>query len=373
MDRNANPLGGLLPSGQAGEARPSRPPSFDGGGWAEAASDGIEAVVPAGPPGQPQRMHAITFAAPHAAFEDATLPDPGPPEGHDLLIAVEAIGINPLDLKQHDGPPRVLGVDAAGVVLAAGPLARGFGPGDRVVCLAPPNRPGAYAQKLLVDGRLAGRIPETLSFADAAALPCAGLTAWEALFERLRVTREGSLLVLGAAGGVGSMAVQLARGFGMARVVGTAARPESRAWVERMGADAVLDHASDLPAQARAAKLRFDHIFVTQGTERHWPALTAMLAPRGSICAIDQPGALEMAALRAKGGGFLFEALFAKALSQAPDMATQGATLTALAADHRLLPTITRNPGRICAAHVAVCHAWIAEGRMLGKAVLEGW
>ncbi len=318
-------------------------------------------------------MQAITFTAPGAAFEDTKLPDPAPPEGQDLLIAVEAIGINPLDVKQHVGPPRVLGVDAAGVVLAAGPLAEGFSTGDRVCCAAPPNRAGAYAQRLLIDARLVGRIPDAMGFAAAAALPCAGLTAWEALFERLRVTREGSLLVLGAAGGVGSMAVQLARGFGMARVVGTASRPESRAWVERMGADSVLDHAGDLPMQARAAKLRFDHIFATQGTERHWPALLAMLAPRGSICAIDQPGPLEMSALRARGGAFMFEALFAKALAQAPDMASQGAALTAMAADARLLPTITRNPGRICAAHVAVCHGWIMEGRMLGKAVLEGW
>ena len=122
-------------------------------------------------------MRAITFAAPGAAFEDSVLPDPPPPEGHDLLIAVEAIAINPLDLKQHAGPPRVLGVDAAGTVLAAGPRAVGFAPGDRVCCAAPPNRAGSYAERLLADARMVGRIPEATSFAEAAALPTAGLTA----------------------------------------------------------------------------------------------------------------------------------------------------------------------------------------------------
>jgi len=318
-------------------------------------------------------MRAITFATPGAPFEDCIIAEPPPPAGHDLLIAVQAIGINPLDLKQHAGPPRVLGVDSAGIVLAAGPLAQNFAPGDRVCCAAPPNRAGSYAEQLLVDARLAGRLPDGMGFAQAAALPTAGLTAWEALFERLRIDDASILLVLGAAGGVGSMALQLARTRSAARVIATASRPESQAWARQMGAHDVLDHAGDLVAQARAQKLRFSHVFATQGTAQHWDGLCTMLAPRGEICAIDTPAALDMTRLRAKGGGFRFEALFAKALFNAPDIASQGAALTGMAADPHLRSIISRNPGRICAEHIRVCHAWIAEGRMLGKAVLEGW
>lgn len=317
-------------------------------------------------------MRAITFAAPGAPFEDAILTDPPLPEGHDLLIAVEAISINPLDLKQHAGPPRVLGVDAAGTVLAAGPLAQGFSPGDRVCCAAPPNRPGAYAERLLADSRLVGRIPDGMGFAQAASLPCAGLTAWEALFERLRIDADSTVLVIGGAGGVGSMAVQLAAPV-VARLVATASRPESRAWVTGLGAADVLDHAGDMAAEARAKKLRFSHIFATQGTERHWDALCSMLAPRGTICAIDMPGALEMVKLRAKGGGFCFQALFTKALNAAPDLASQGQALSAMAADGRLQSIVTRHAGRIHAADIAVAHAELAKGHVMGKIVLEGW
>ncbi len=318
-------------------------------------------------------MHAVTYPTPHAGFEDTTLPAPAPPQGQDLVIAVRAIAINPLDLKQHAGPPRILGVDAAGEVVAVGPQAQGFAPGDLVCCAAPPNRPGSYAQFVTVDSRLVGRMPPGMGFGPAAALPCAGLTAWEALFERLRIDDGSSLLVLGAAGGVGSIAVQLARLRSGATVTATASRPQSREWVTRLGAHHVLDHAAGLAEQARERRLRFSHILATQGTERHWEAMCAMLAPRGTICAIDQPGMLDMGRLRPKGGGFVFEALFSKALSQAPDMASQGAALTTMAALPGLLPITTLHAGRICAAHISVTHATLAEGRMLGKAVLEGW
>ncbi len=317
-------------------------------------------------------MRAITFATPGAPFEDTELPQPPPPEGHDLLIRVEAISINPLDLKQHAAAPRLLGVDAAGVVLAAGSLAAGFTPGARVCCAAPPNRPGSYAEYLLADSRLVAPIPDAMGFGAAAALPCAGLTAWEALFERLRIDAGSRLLVLGGAGGVGSMAVQLAAQAGAA-VTATASRPQSRDWATRLGATALLDHAGDMVAEARGKSLRFSHILATQGTARHWDALCTMLAPRGEICAIDAPGTLEMTKLRAKGAGFRFQALFAKALAQAPDMASQGQALASMAANPALQSIISRHHGRIQAAHIAVAHEELAEGHMLGKAILEGW
>jgi NADPH2:quinone reductase len=321
----------------------------------------------------PAIMPAITYPAPGAGFEDMTLPAPAMPEGHDMVIAVRAIAINPLDLKQHAGPPRVLGVDAAGEVVAMGPAVHDFALGDHVCCAAPPNRPGSYAGFVTVDARLVGRVPPGMGFAAAAALPCAGLTAWEALFERLRIDDSSSLLVLGGAGGVGSMAVQLARLQTQAVVTATASRPESQAWLRRLGAHHLLDHAAPLPPQAREQNLRFSHILATQSTEAQWEALCAMLAPRGTICAIDMPGMLDMTKLRPKGGGFVFEALFAKALARAPDMASQGQALSAIAAHPGLLPVISLHGGRICAANIAACHAALASGRMLGKAVLEGW
>lgn len=318
---------------------------------------------------------AIGFAAPGAPFawQDHPLPAPGPGE---LLLAVEAIALNPIDLKQHAGAPRVLGVDAAGRVLALGEGVAGFAPGMRVACLAPPSRAGSYASHLLVDARMAAPVPDALPLHEAAALPCAGLTAHEALFERLRIGDDATLLVVGGAGGVGGLAVQLARALTRARVAATASRPESRERALALGAHAVLDHGGDMAAEAKAQKLRFTHILSPSNTAANWEALLAMLAPRGSICLLDAPDALPLAKLRAKGAGLCFEAVFAKALFSAPDLASQGQALgrmLGLLAEGRLGPLVTRQGGPISPAAITQAHEWLATGHMLGKAVLSGW
>jgi NADPH2:quinone reductase len=320
------------------------------------------------------------------ALEDVVLPAPPVPRGRDLRVRVEAVSVNPVDAKLRakadpGGEPRVLGFDGAGVVESAGPDCTLFRPGDRVVWAGVPNRPGSNAELQLVDERIVGRMARSLSFAAAAALPLTTLTAYEALFDRLRIPRatlrQGeAVLILGGAGGVGSMAVQLAARLTGLSVIATASRPESAAWCRELGAQHVLDHAGDVVAQAKALGLSVPYIFSTTQTARHWPALCEILAPQGMICAIDEAPGLDIARLRAKSAGFHWEGMFARALFHTPDMARQHDILNELAdllEAGALRSTLTRNLGRICAASLLAGHALVEEGRMIGKAVAEGW
>ena len=336
-------------------------------------------------------MKAIAYSrclpvADPAALEDVTLPDPGAPAGRDLLVEVRAVGVNPLDAKLRGsadpaGKPRILGFEGAGVVRAAGPLCTLLRPGDAVFWTSPPNRPGSNAELALVDERGAARMPANLSFAEAAAMPVGSLTAHEALFDRLRLPRatppEGAaLLIIGGAGGVGSAAIQLARALTPLRVVATASRPESREFCLAMGAHAVLDHGGDLVAQGRALGVAFPWIFSTTGTAGHWKALCSLVAPQGLICAIDDVPGLDAARLRGKSAGLVWEGMFVRALFDTPDRAAQHAALTEVAgllAAGRMRSTLTRHLGPITAQSLRAGHALVEEGRMLGKAVAEGW
>lgn len=333
-------------------------------------------------------MKAIAYTHCHpAAHQDAlldlTLPDPPAPRGHDVLVEVRAVSVNPVDAKLRAaadpaGEPRVLGFDAAGVIRARGPQAHLFEDGAEVFYAGAVNRPGSNAQFQLVDERIIGRKPATLSFAEAAAMPLTGITAWEAIFDRLRVARggEGAILIIGGAGGVGSMAIQLARRLTGLRVIATASRPETRAWCTGLGAHDVLDHAGDLAAQTKALGVAIPHIFSTTQTLTHWRALCDILAPQGGICAIDDIATLEIGRLKAKSGSFHWEAMFARSAFNTPDIARQHLMLNEMAGmveAGTLRHTLTRHLGRITATNLLTGHALVESGAMIGKAVAEGW
>ena len=232
------------------------------------------------------------------AFALVDLPDPVPGP-HDLLVRVEAVAVNPVDIKVRSGllgpgagtPPRLLGWDAAGVVEATGAAVESFVPGDRVWFAGDISRPGCNAERVLVEESICGRWPTNLTAAEAAALPLTGLTAWEALFERLRLDPEGadagrSLLIIGGAGGVGSIAIQLARRAGLA-VIATASRLESRTWCERMGASHVVDHSQPLAPQLAALGLpEVDTIANFSDTDAYWSVMAELIRPQGAIVAI---------------------------------------------------------------------------------------
>lgn len=333
-------------------------------------------------------MKAIAYTHCHPvshedALLDLILPDAAEPRGHDVLVEVRAVSVNPVDAKLRGaadpaGEPRILGFDAAGVIRARGPQAHIFGDGEEVFYAGQVNRAGSNAQFQLVDERIIARKPKNLSFAEAASMPLTSITAWEALFDRLRLPRigEGAVLIIGGAGGVGSMAVQLARRLTGLRVVTTASRPETREWCMRMGAHDVLDHGGDLVAQAKALGLNFPWIFSTTQTLKHWRAISDMVAPQGAICAIDDFMALDIGRLKSKAASFHWEAMFARSIYQTPDMIAQHKLLTEVATlveAGTLRHAMTRNLGRIDAANLLTGHELVESGAMIGKAVAEGW
>lgn len=321
---------------------------------------------------------------------DLELPDPPPPAGRDLLVEVRAVSANPVDFKVRlradpGGEPKVLGWDAAGVVRAAGPEARLFRPGDEVFYAGDIGRPGTNAELHLVDERVVGPKPRALSFAEAAAVPLTAITAWEALFDRLRVPRGGggaadgaAILVVGGAGGVGSMAVQLARRLTGLRVIATAARPESAAWARALGAHDVVDHArGDLAAQVRALGVPVPHVFVTTHTEQHWAAVCDLLAPQGAVCLIDDPTAPpDIRLLKGKSASVHWELMFTRSLHATPDMEAQHrllAEVSAMLDAGALRTTLAERFGPINAGNLRRAHAVLETGRGRGKIVLEGF
>lgn len=322
-----------------------------------------------------------------ACLVDVELPDPTP-TGRDLLVRVEAVSVNPVDTKLRRAPaatpgaPRVLGFDVAGVVEAVGPDVTLFSPGQRVWYAGARQRQGANAELHLVDERLVGRMPASLDFPQAAAMPLTTITAWESLFDRLQIPtgqplQTGTLLVTAAAGGVGSIAVQLAKCLTAARVVATASRPESRAQALALGADLVIDHAQPINAQLADAGIRWvDWIFSISHTDVHFAELAKSIAPFGRLCVIDETGPIDVRLLKPRSASLHWEGMFTRSGFGLPDMHAQGQLLNAVADlvdGGRIRSTHAHTAGRICAADLRAAHAAVESGRMIGKTVLAGF
>lgn len=307
------------------------------------------------------------------------------PTGRDLLISVRAVSVNPVDTKVRASraaagdQPVVLGWDAAGVVEAVGPETALFGVGEEVYYAGAIDRPGANSQFHLVDERIVGRKPTSLSFAEAAALPLTTITAWELLFDRLGASRESadSLLVVGAAGGVGSILVQLARHLTDLTVIGTASRPESQDWVRSFGAHHLVDHTGDLVAQVKALDVPPVTLIASlTNTDQHFLALAEILAPQGRIGVIDDPAALDVNPLKRKAASLHWEFMFARSLFQTSDMIEQHRLLNAVADmvdAGAVRTTVSEILTPIEAATLRRAHAALEGGRTRGKIVLEGF
>ena len=321
---------------------------------------------------------------------DITLPDPSPLE-HDLLVAVEAVSVNPVDTKVRRreqpaaGAWRVLGWDAVGTVVSCGSAVQGFSPGDRVWYAGALQRPGCNSSLHCVDHRLAAHAPQSLGAADAAALPLTAITAWELVFDRLKLPRQGqsgerqSLLVVGAAGGVGSILVQLVRQLTDLVLVATASRPESQAWLQQLGVDYVVDHHAPLADQlARLALPPLRSVISLTHTGDHFHQLVDLLEPQGALALIDDPPpqAIDVLAMKRKSLSLHWELMFTRSLFHTPDMARQGELLAELAAlvDRGLIrSTATQSLGPIDAAHLRSAHRQLEGCRSVGKLVLSGW
>ncbi|MFJ2832510.1 zinc-binding alcohol dehydrogenase family protein [Streptomyces sp. NPDC087263] len=317
---------------------------------------------------------------------DVTLPTPQPGP-RDLLVQIEAIALNPVDYKVRQnadpgGDAKVLGWDAAGTVVAVGDEVELFSVGDEVYYAGAIDRPGANSRYHAVDERIVGRKPATLSFADAAALPLTSLTAWEGLFERLglrtgALEQTGALLITAAAGGVGSIAAQLARALTSLTVIGTASRPESTDFARRMGVHHVVDHRKPLgPQLAEVAPNGLDFVFSTTGTDRNLTAYGEALNPFGHIVAIDDFDSLPIGVLKAKSISFHWELMFTRSMFRTADQSMQHHILNQVArlVDAGVLTTTaTQDLGPINAGNLREAHRLQETGTAIGKTTLTGF
>ena len=317
-------------------------------------------------------------------LEDVVIPAPADPKGQDILVKIEAVSVNPVDTKVRvrvdpQGEAKVLGYDAAGIVEKIGPDVTLFQPGDRVYYAGAIDRAGSNSEYHLVDQRIVAAMPRSLDFAAAAALPLTAITAWEALFDRLQIRageEAGTLLIIGGAGGVGSIAIQLARHLTNMTVIATASRPESQAWCRQMGAHHVIDHHGDLVAQAKSLNLSISHIFTTNGTDHHWASLAEIIAPQGQICLIDDPDNVDIGLIKQKSVKLSWEFMFTRSLFQTADMVEQHHLLTKVAAliDQGTLQTTgNQSFGTITAANLRKAHLAIESGATVGKITLAGF
>ena len=337
-------------------------------------------------------MKAVAYRTPGPinrddALQDITLETPKA-EGRDLLVKISAVSVNPVDTKlrlgvaPEGGDWRVLGFDAAGVVEAVGSEVEIFKPGDAVFYAGSIARPGTNSEYHLVDERIVGRKPASLSDAEAAALPLTSITAWEMLFDRLDVKRPtpqggNTILVIGGAGGVGSITIQLLRALTDLTVIATASRPETQDWVRECGAHYVIDHRQPLALQVEALGLGAPgFVFSTTQTDQHLADIVELIAPQGRFGLIDDPKELNVMPLKLKAVSLHWELMFTRSLFGTPDMAEQGQLLNKVAAlvdAGRIRTTATEVAGKIDAATLRAVHAQLESGSVRGKIVLEGF
>jgi zinc-binding alcohol dehydrogenase family protein len=330
--------------------------------------------------------HILPITDPQSLL-DVDLPAPVA-QGRDLLVKVEAISVNPVDTKirmraDPQGTDKVLGWDAAGTVVAVGADVSLFKPGDAVYYAGAIDRSGSNAELQLVDERIVGRKPAALDFAQAAAMPLTTITAWELLFDRLGVprgstARRGAVLVVGGAGGVGSMAIQLVRRLTNLTVIATASRDDSRAWVRDMGAHHVVDHRSDLVAQVKAiSPTGVDYVLSLTHTEQHFPALVELLKPQGKLGLIDDPATpLDIRLMKPKSLSLHWEFMYTRSLHHTDDMQAQHVLLDEVAnlVDAGVLrSTLREHAGTINAANLRRAHAQLESASTIGKLVLGGF
>ncbi|WP_108502502.1 zinc-binding alcohol dehydrogenase family protein [Paracoccus indicus] len=312
-------------------------------------------------------------------MQQVARPEPGP---RDLIVAVKGISVNPVDVKLRAarGPAGfdILGFDAAGVVVAIGAEVTGHAVGDEVFYAGDVTRAGTNAEFHAVDERIVGRKPASLGFPEAAGMPLTSITAWEMLFDSFRLTEGGgqgqSLLVIGGAGGVGSILIQLAKRLTGLTVIATASRPETQDWVRRMGADHVIDHRGDMVAQLRDLGLSPTYVAGLTATDQHWPAIVELIAPRGHIALIDDPQALDITSAKPKALSISWEFMFTRSMF-GTDMEAQRDLLNRVSRmldAGSLVSTVTERADELTVQSLTEAHERQESGRVIGKQVLPG-
>ncbi|MEM6480646.1 MAG: zinc-binding alcohol dehydrogenase family protein [Pseudomonadota bacterium] len=308
--------------------------------------------------------------------------------GHDLLVRVDAISVNPVDTKIRqrraptDGTPDILGWDAAGEVVGRGEAVIDFSVGDRTYYAGAVNRPGTNSEYHLVDARIVGKAPTTISIPAAAAMPLTTLTAYEMLFDRLRIDNpipggKNTLLVIGGAGGVGSITIQLARVLSDVTIIATASRPETKAWVAELGAHHVVNHAEPLDAQIEALGIgSVDFVYSTTHSHLYYEEVAGIMTPQGRYGLIDDPEAFDIMPFKSKAISVHWEFMFTRPMFETTDIQRQGDILNEVAAlidTGKVKSTVAESFGTINAANLIKAHALLESGKSKGKIVLEGF
>ncbi len=305
--------------------------------------------------------------------------------GHDLLIEIEAIAVNPVDTKVKAGitkqleQPKIIGWDATGTVRAIGEDVSSFNIGDKVFYAGDVTRPGCYASHQLVDERIVGNAPKNLTAEQTAAMPLTSITAWEALFSRLRISSEHdegkNILIIGGAGGVGSIAIQLAKNIAKLNVITTASRTESEQWCRELGADYIINHHSDITIQYRGLGIADpDYILCLSDTDNHFAAMADLIAPQGMICSIvGSQQKHDLDTLKSKSAGFVWEFMFTRPMFNTTDIQEQQQLLnkvSSLLEQGILVSTHKQTIGPINSENIILAHQQLLTGSTLGKIVL---
>ncbi|WP_437612941.1 zinc-binding alcohol dehydrogenase family protein [Erwinia sp. V71] len=311
-------------------------------------------------------------------------PEQPTPGDYDLLVEVKAASVNPVDTKVHKGAqknglqaPRILGWDASAVVLATGSKVTGFKAGDEVYYAGDITRPGSNSTLQLIDARITGHKPKSLDWAAAAAIPLTALTAWEGLFERLNIqdAAEGkTLLIIGGAGGVGSLAIPFARLHSKVKVIATASRPDSVQWCLDRGADLTVNYKNMVAELELQGIKQVDYIFCLNDTDGHWQTMAQLIAPQGHICTIvENEGPLDMSQLKMKSAALHFEFMYTRSMFTTPDIARQGEILNEVAAlldEGKIRTTLNETLQGLSVATLTAAHQRVLEGHMRGKVVI---
>ncbi|WP_118137664.1 zinc-binding alcohol dehydrogenase family protein [Oceanicella sp. SM1341] len=337
-------------------------------------------------------MKAVGYMTPGAIDRDDALMDidieKPTATGHDILVKVAAVSVNPVDTKVRTGRPAegdtpvILGWDAVGEVVETGAQVTRFKAGDRVWYAGAINRPGTNSEYHLVDARIVGKAPKSIATAAAAALPLTTLTAQEMIFDRLKVTDPvpgdaKSIVIIGGAGGVGSIAIQLLRAQTDLVVIATASRPETQDWVRQLGAHHVIDHAKPLAEQIAALGIGAPgFVFSTNHSDTYVPQIAEFIAPQGRVGLIDDPETFDIMPFKRKAASIHWELMFTRSLFTTADIAQQGEILDTVADmidTGKVKSTATETFGTINAENLKRAHALIESGKAKGKIVLEGF
>ncbi|QKJ85741.1 zinc-binding alcohol dehydrogenase family protein [Paramixta manurensis] len=311
-------------------------------------------------------------------------PEKPTPGEYDLLVEVKAASVNPVDTKVHKGAqknglqqPRILGWDASGVVLETGSKVSGFKAGDEVYYAGDITRPGSNSTHQLIDARIVGHKPKSLDWAAAAAIPLTALTAWEGLFERLNLqqaTADQTLLIVGGAGGVGSLAIPFAKLHSKVKIIATASRPDSAQWCRDRGADLIVNYQDMVGELEKEGIKQVDYIFCLNDTDGHWQAMSQLIAPQGHICTIvENEHPLSMDQLKLKSAALHFEFMYTRSMYTTPDIARQGEILDEVAGlldAGKITTTLNETLQGLSVETLNEAHKRVLEGHMRGKVVI---